>query len=310
MIAGTPWWAWTGVLAAIVLMLVIDLLAHRRAHVVSIREALGWSSIWLSLGLGFGVVIWLSQGGTAGGEYFAAYLVEKSLAVDNVFVFALLFGYFAVPPQYQHRVLFYGVLGALVMRAGFIAAGAVLLERFHWVIYVFGALLLLTGIKMARHREFEVHPDRNPLVRLTRRLMPMTTEYHGQRFWIRQAGRWVATPLLVVLVAVETTDLVFAVDSIPAVFAVTSDPFLVFTSNAFAILGLRALYFLLAGAMHRFTYLRYGLAAILVFVGTKMLLTDLYKIPIWISLSVIIALIGGAIAASWWRRAPTTTPEH
>lgn len=291
-------------------MLVIDLLAHRRAHVVSIREALGWSSIWLSLGLGFGVVVWLSQGGTAGGEYFAAYLVEKSLAVDNVFVFALLFSYFAVPPQYQHRVLFYGVLGALVMRAGFIAAGAVLLERFHWIIYVFGALLLLTGIKMARHREFEVHPDRNPMVRLTRRLVPMTTEYHGQRFWIRQAGRWLATPLLVVLVAVETTDLVFAVDSIPAVFAVTSDPFLVFTSNAFAILGLRALYFLLAGAMHRFTYLRYGLAAILVFVGAKMLLTDLYKIPIWISLSVIIALIGGAIAASWWRQAPATTPEH
>ncbi|CAM02927.1 tellurite resistance protein TerC [Saccharopolyspora erythraea NRRL 2338] len=310
MIAGTPWWAWVGVLAAIVVMLVIDLLAHRRAHVVSIREALGWSSIWLSLGLGFGVVVWLSQGGTAGGEYFAAYLVEKSLAVDNVFVFALLFSYFAVPPQYQHRVLFYGVLGALVMRAGFIAAGAVLLERFHWIIYVFGALLLLTGIKMARHREFEVHPDRNPMVRLTRRLVPMTTEYHGQRFWIRQAGRWLATPLLVVLVAVETTDLVFAVDSIPAVFAVTSDPFLVFTSNAFAILGLRALYFLLAGAMHRFTYLRYGLAAILVFVGAKMLLTDLYKIPIWISLSVIIALIGGAIAASWWRQAPATTPEH
>lgn len=302
-----PLWVWAAVLAVILAMLAVDLFAHRRAHVVGVREALGWSGVWIALGLGFGVVVWLVWGPEAGGEYLAGYLIEKSLAVDNVFVIALLFSFFAVPRELQHRVLFFGVLGALVFRAGFIGAGAVLLDRFHWILYVFGAFLLYTGAKMARHSAIEVHPDRNPVLRAMRRLIPVTDSYHGQRFLVRQdadgrpGGRWAATPLLAVLVAVETSDIVFAVDSIPAIFAVTSEPFLVFTSNAFAILGLRAMYFLLAGAMHRFGYLRYGLAAILVFVGAKMLLADVYKIPVWLSLAVICACLVVAVAASVYR---------
>ncbi|MFI7033196.1 TerC family protein [Microbispora rosea] len=302
-----PLWVWAAVLAVILAMLAVDLFAHRRAHVVGVREALGWSGVWIALGLGFGVVVWLVWGPEAGGEYLAGYLIEKSLAVDNVFVIALLFSFFAVPRELQHRVLFFGVLGALVFRAGFIGAGAVLLDRFHWILYVFGAFLLYTGVKMARHSAIEVHPDRNPVLRAMRRLIPVTDSYHGQRFLVRQdadgrpGGRWAATPLLAVLVAVETSDIVFAVDSIPAIFAVTSEPFLVFTSNAFAILGLRAMYFLLAGAMHRFGYLRYGLAAILVFVGAKMLLADVYKIPVWLSLAVICACLVVAVAASVYR---------
>ncbi|MEV5742878.1 TerC family protein [Microbispora rosea] len=302
-----PLWVWAAVLAVILAMLAVDLFAHRRAHVVGVREALGWSGVWIALGLGFGVVVWLVWGPEAGGEYLAGYLIEKSLAVDNVFVIALLFSFFAVPRELQHRVLFFGVLGALVFRAGFIGAGAVLLDRFHWILYVFGAFLLYTGVKMARHSAIEVHPDRNPVLRAMRRLIPVTDSYHGQRFLVRQdadgrtGGRWAATPLLAVLVAVETSDIVFAVDSIPAIFAVTSEPFLVFTSNAFAILGLRAMYFLLAGAMHRFGYLRYGLAAILVFVGAKMLLADVYKIPVWLSLVVICACLVVAVAASAYR---------
>ncbi|WP_432872562.1 TerC family protein [Microbispora rosea] len=302
-----PLWVWAAVLAVILAMLAVDLFAHRRAHVVGVREALGWSGVWIALGLGFGVVVWLVWGPEAGGEYLAGYLIEKSLAVDNVFVIALLFSFFAVPRELQHRVLFFGVLGALVFRAGFIGAGAVLLDRFHWILYVFGAFLLYTGVKMARHSAIEVHPDRNPVLRAMRRLIPVTDSYHGQRFLVRQDAdgrtgpRWAATPLLAVLVAVETSDIVFAVDSIPAIFAVTSEPFLVFTSNAFAILGLRAMYFLLAGAMHRFGYLRYGLAAILVFVGAKMLLADVYKIPVWLSLAVICACLVVAVAASAYR---------
>ncbi|GAB3132209.1 TerC family protein [Microbispora hainanensis] len=302
-----PLWTWAAVLAVILAMLAVDLFAHRRAHVVRVREALGWSGVWIALGLGFGVVVWLVWGPEAGGEYLAGYLIEKSLAVDNVFVIALLFSYFAVPRELQHRVLFFGVLGALVFRAGFIGAGAVLLDRFHWILYVFGAFLLYTGVKMARHSAIEVHPDRNLVLRAMRRLIPVTGSYQGQRFLVRQdadgrtGGRWAATPLLAVLVAVETSDIIFAVDSIPAIFAVTSEPFLVFTSNAFAILGLRAMYFLLAGAMHRFGYLRFGLAAILVFVGAKMLLADVYKIPVWLSLAVICACLVAAVGASAYR---------
>src|SRR5512145_3212369 len=239
-----PLWAWAAVLAVILVMLTVDLLAHRKAHVVSVKEAAAWSAVWVSLGLGFGAVVWLTYGSQAGGEYIAGYLIEKSLAVDNVFVFALIFGYFAVPREYQHRVLFYGVLGALVFRAVFIAGGAALLEQFHWVLYVFGAFLVLTGVKMYRHRADHIDPARNPVLRLARRLVPSTPEFHGQRFWVRRAGRWVATPLFFVLVLVETTDIVFAVDSIPAIFAVTDEPFLVFTSNAFEILELRVMYLL------------------------------------------------------------------
>ena len=293
-----PVWGWAAVLAVILAMLAVDLVAHRREHVVSVREAAVWSAIWVSLGLGFGVVVWNVYGAQAGGEYFAGYLIEKSLAVDNVFVFALIFTYFAVPRQYQHRVLFYGVLGALVFRAIFIAGGAALLDQFHWILYVFGAFLVITGWRMFRHRNEESDPGRNPVLRLVRRFVPTTDEFHGQKFWVRKAGRWVATPLFVVLVMVETTDIIFAVDSIPAIFAVTQEPFLVFTSNAFAILGLRAMYFLLADLMHRFVYLKLGLAAILVFVGVKMLLLDVYKVPIGVSLGVIALLITVSVAAS------------
>jgi tellurite resistance protein TerC len=293
-----PFWAWALVLAVIVAMLAVDLFAHRRAHVVSVREAAAWSGIWVALGLGFGAVVWLAYGPQAGGEYFAGYLIEKSLAVDNVFVFALIFGYFAVPRELQHRVLFYGVLGALVFRALFIAGGAALLDRFHWVLYLFGAFLVLTGWRMFRHRNDQMNPARNPVLRLVRRVVPTTDEYDGQRFWVRRAGRWVATPLFTVVVLVETTDIVFAVDSIPAIFAVTQEPFLVFTSNAFAILGLRAMYFLLADLMHRFIYLKAGLAAILVFVGAKMLLLEVWKVPIALSLAVIACCITVAVAAS------------
>ena len=293
-----PLWAWAAVLGVILAMLAIDLFAHRREHVVSMREAAVWSAIWVSLGLGFGVVVWTQYGAQAGGEYFAGYLIEKSLAVDNVFVFALIFTYFAVPRELQHRVLFYGVLGALVFRAIFIAGGVALLDRFHWILYVFGAFLVITGWRMFRHRNDETDPSRNPVLRLVRRVVPTTDEYHGQKFWVKKVGKWVATPLFVVLVMVETTDLIFAVDSIPAIFAVTQEPFLVFTSNAFAILGLRAMYFLLADLIHRFIYLKAGLSAILVFVGVKMLLLDVWKVPIWLSLTVIATSITVAVVAS------------
>ncbi len=293
-----PLWAWVAVLAVILAMLAVDLVAHRTAHVVSVREAAAWSAVWVTLGLAFGGVVWWAYGAQAGGEYFAGYLIEKSLAVDNVFVFALIFTYFAVPREYQHRVLFYGVLGALVFRAVFIAGGAVLIERFAWVLYLFGAFLVYTGWKMFVHRNSEMDPSRNPVLKFVRRRVPSTDEYHGQKFWVRQGGRWLATPLFAVLVLVETTDIVFAVDSIPAIFAVTQEPFLVFTSNAFAILGLRALYFLLADLIHRFVYLKAGLAAILVFVGVKMLLLDVWKVPIWLSLSAIALSITISVALS------------
>jgi tellurite resistance protein TerC len=279
-------------------MLAVDLFAHRRAHVVAVREAALWTAVWVALGLGFGAVVWATYGAQAGGEYFAGYLIEKSLAVDNVFVFALIFTAFAVPREYQHRVLFFGVLGALVFRAIFIAGGAVLLEQFHWILYVFGAFLVFTGWRMFRHRHDDSDPAANPVLRLVRRVVPSTNEYHGQKFWIRRHGKWLATPLFTVLVLVETTDIVFAVDSIPAIFAVTQEPFLVFTSNAFAILGLRALYFLLADLMHRFVHLKAGLSAILVFVGAKMLLLDVYKIPIVVSLIVIATCLAVAVVAS------------
>jgi tellurite resistance protein TerC len=294
-----PFWAWGAVLGVIVAMLAVDLMAHRREHVVSVREAAIWSAVWVSLGLGFGAVVWAGYGARAGGEYLAGYLIEKSLAVDNVFVFALIFSYFAVPRAYQHRVLFYGVLGALVFRALFIAGGVALLDRFHWVLYVFGTFLVVTGWRMFRSRGQEPDPSANPVLRLVRRFVPTTESYHGQRFWVRRAGRWVATPMFVVLVVVETTDIIFAVDSIPAILAVTQEPFLVFTSNAFAILGLRAMYFLLADLMHRFVYLTHGLAAILVFVGVKMLLLDVAKIPIALSLGVIATILAVAVGASF-----------
>ena len=234
-------------------------------------------------------------------QFLTGYLIEKSLSVDNIFVFVLIFGAFAVPAAYQHGVLFWGVLGALVMRGAMIAAGAALLKQFHWVIYLFGAFLIVTGIRMALHRDAEVHPEHNPVVRLARRAIPVTSEYHGQRFFVRQAGVLMATPLFLALVMVEFTDLIFAVDSIPAIFAVTTDPFIVYTSNVFAILGLRSLYFVLRGVVDKFYYLKLSLAAVLTFVGVKMVLTDLYKVPVGLSLAVIATLLALGIAASVWR---------
>jgi len=301
-------WAWVAVVGFILVMLAIDLLVfHREAHTVGMREALAWSAVWVALGLSFGGVIWAVEGGHVAGQYLAGYLIEKSLSVDNIFVFAVLLGYFAVPAAYQHRVLYWGVLGALVMRAIFIAAGAALLARFHWTIYVFGAFLVFTGVRMGTHHETEVHPERNPVLRALRRVVPMTGDYRGQRFFVREAGRLLATPMLAVLVVIETTDVLFAVDSIPAIFAVTRDTFIVFTSNAFAILGLRALYFVLAGMIRRFTYLKYGLAVVLVYVGVKMLVSEHWKLPIWLSLGVIVVTITVSVVVSLVRTRPEGT---
>jgi tellurite resistance protein TerC len=290
---------------------VLDLFVfHREAHAISTREAAIQTAVWMSLGLGFTLVIWAWHGGTEAGEYIAGYLLEYSLSADNIFVFVLIFSYFAVPSDLQHRVLFWGILGALVFRATFIVLGAALLDRFHFMFYVFGAFLVYTGIKMARHGDVEVHPENNIVLRMMRRVYPMVPVYHGQKFFIQEAARRMATPLLAVLIVVETTDIIFAVDSIPAIFGVTDKPFIVFTSNAFAILGLRALYFLLANAMSRFHYLQVGLSAILVFIGSKMLyeaahdpLADVFNrelphVPIYVSLGFIVLSLSTAVFAS------------
>lgn len=297
-----PWWAWAAVVAFTLLLLALDLFVlHREAHEVSLREA-GWlSAFYAGIGLAFGGLIWVWRGPEAGGEYLAGYLIEKSLSVDNIFVFALIFSYFAIPAKYQHRVLFWGVVGAIAFRALFIALGAVLLNNVDGIVYVFGAFLVYTGVRMARGHSVEVHPDRNPVIRLMRRLIPVSDELRGQRFLVREGGRWIATPLLAALVVVEAMDVVFAIDSVPAIFAITDDVFVVFTANVFAILGLRAMYFLLAGTIPRFAYLQTGLALVLVFVGAKMFLTDVGKLPVWISLGVIATVIAAAIGASLWK---------
>jgi tellurite resistance protein TerC len=283
----------------ILAMLALDLgVFHRRAHVVSLREAATWTAVWIALALLFAGGIWHFLGPQKGMEFLTGYLIEKSLSVDNIFVFVVLFGYFAVPRAYQHRVLFWGILGALVLRAAFIFAGTALLTRFHWVIYLFGAFLVVTGVKMVLAPDRGLEPEKNPVLRLLRRLMPVSQGYHGQRFFVREGGRHLATPLLLVLVFVELCDLLFAVDSIPAIFAVTLDPFIVYTSNVFAILGLRALYFVLAGVMQECEYLKPGLAAVLVFVGVKMLVADLYKISAAVSLGVVAGILAVAVAAS------------
>ena len=296
-------WVWVGFNLFVLAMLAVDLFVfHREAHEVRTAEAAGWSVLWVALALAFGAGVYAFMGRDAGLEYFAGYLIEKALSVDNIFVFVLIFGYFRVPPRYQHRVLFWGILGALVMRGAMIGAGAYLIQHFHWIIYVFGAFLVFTGIRMATQDEHDIHPDKNPVIRLLRRLFPVAADYHGQKFFVRDEvggrSRLVATPLLVVLTLVETTDLIFAVDSIPAIFAITQDPFIVYSSNVFAILGLRALYFLLAGVIHRFHYLKAGLSAVLVFVGAKMLLSDIYKIPVGLSLGVVAFVLAASVAAS------------
>ena len=308
---GTPA-LWIGFTALILSLLALDLgVFHRDAHPVGFREALAWTGVWVGLAAAFNGWLAASYGAERGLEFLTGYLIEKALAVDNVFVFLLIFSAFAVPAAYIHRVLFWGILGALVMRALFIVVGAALLERFHWILYVFGAFLVVTGMKMLMQREGELHPERNPVFKLFARWIPSVPEYHGPAFTVRRAGKRLATPLLLVLVCIETSDLVFAVDSIPAIFAITTDPFIVYTSNIFAILGLRSMFFLLAGVMDRFHYLKVGLALVLSFVGTKMLLTDVYTIPIGWSLATIFGILAASIAASWWRSrraAPIRTP--
>lgn len=285
-----------GVLA----LLAFDLgIVHRKARAVSVREALAWTVVWVGLSLAFNAWIYFTHGPRPGLEFLTGYVIEYALSVDNIFVFLVVFNYFAVPSLYQHRVLFWGILGAIVLRAIFVAAGTALLVKFHWVIYIFGAFLVFTGFKLLRTGEPEVDPEKNPMVRWFRRVFPITPGYHGEHFLVRLDGKWVATPLLLVLVVVEATDVVFAVDSIPAIFAVTRDPFIVFTSNICAVLGLRSLYFLLAGAMGIFHYLGTGLGVVLMFVGSKMLLSEVYKIPIHISLGVIVGVLLVAILASW-----------
>ena len=295
---GTPV-LWIGFTVFVVAMLVLDLsVFHRKAHDVRMREALIWTGVWIGMALLFNLGVYLWFGARPGLEFLTGYLIEKALSVDNIFVFLVIFAYFRVPGALQHRVLFWGILGALVMRAIFILLGAALLHRFHWVVYIFGAFLVFTGVKLLVQGESEVHPERNPVLRLFARLVPSVSDYRGARFWVVEAGRRYATPLLTVLVVVETTDVVFAVDSIPAIFAVTRDPFIVYTSNIFAILGLRALFFVLAGTMEKFHYLKVGLGLVLAFVGLKMLLAEVYKVPIGISLGVIAALLAGSMIAS------------
>ncbi len=295
--------AWLGFTTLVLVLLVLDLAVfHRKAHTVGVREALGWTVFWIALALMFNAVIYVGHGSDRALEFFTAYLLEKALSVDNLFVFLILFSSFKVPPHLQHRVLFWGILGAMVMRALFILAGAALLQHAHSVIYVFGAFLVFTGVKLLLHRDDDGAPPRpSRIATWLQRVIPTTTGYRGSHFFVVEHGRRLATPLFVVLLAVEASDVVFAVDSVPAVFGVTEDPFIVYTSNIFAILGLRALYFVLAGALARFRYLPIGLALVLAFIGTKMLLSGLYHVPIAVSLGVVGVLLGGAVAVSWLR---------
>lgn len=290
---------WAGFNAFILAMLALDLgVFHRKSHVVHLKEALAWSIVWIVQALLFNLGIYFWRGPETALQFLTGYLIEKSLSVDNIFVFLLIFTYFRVPALYQHKVLFWGIIGALIMRAAFIAAGISLIQSFHWIIYVFGLFLILTGIKMAMQKGKEIHPERNPVIKLFRRLMPVTSDYEGSKFFVKESGRYLATPLFIVLLVVETTDLIFAVDSIPAILAITTDPFIVYTSNVFAILGLRALYFALAGVMRMFHYLHYGLSSILVFVGLKMLVSDIYKMPAGIALGVITFILLICVFAS------------
>jgi len=292
-------WVWAAFLGVVAALLIVDLLlVHRTAHVISTKEAAIESAVWITLGLAFtGVVAW-AWGGQAAGEYISGYLIEKSLSVDNVFVWALIMSFFAVPREFQFRVLFWGVFGALVLRFVFIFAGVELLNRFEWMLFVFGGFLIVTAIRLLRHEDEEIHPEQNPVLKLVRRFVPSTNEYHGQALFIREHGKRLATPLFAVLVVVETSDVIFAVDSIPAILAVSHDQFIVFSSNVFAILGLRALYFLLADLRDKFDYLQPGLAVILAFVGVKMILSHWYHIPTPISLGFIAVVLAVAIVAS------------
>jgi tellurite resistance protein TerC len=295
---GTPAF-WISFVVVVLFILSIDLgVFHRTAHAVKFREALTWSIVWVGLSLSFGCWIFFNFDKKSGLEFFAGYLIEYALSIDNVFVFILLFSYFAVPTRLHHRVLFWGILGALIMRALFILVGAALISAFHWMLYIFGAFLVFTGFKIMRQGDAEVSPEKNPVVRLFRRLVPMSSDYESGRFIVKQKGKTLATPLLLVLVAVEATDVVFATDSIPAIFGVTRDPFIVYTSNVCAILGLRSLYFLLASVMNRFVYLGTGLGLVLIFIGAKMLSSGFYEIKIGLSLSIVALILTVSILLS------------
>ncbi len=305
-----PLWAWAAFGAVIVIMLAIDLLAHRGAHVISFREAATWSGVWVGLSLVFAVVVWFTLGSGAAIDFTTAWLLEKSLSVDNLFVFALIFGYFAVPRAYQHRVLFYGVIGALVFRGIFLAAGVAIVSQFTAVLFVFGGILIYSAVKLLKGDDESIDPGKGMAVRLLRRIVPVSDEYRGTKFFFKEAGKRVATPLLAVVVAIEAADLIFAVDSVPAVLAVSDDPFIVYSSNAFAILGLRALYFLLAGMLTKFHHLGKGLAFILAFIGVKLFLQAGHKtispaipeIPSLVSLAVIIVAL--TVSIVWSLRTP------
>jgi tellurite resistance protein TerC len=283
----------------VIAMLAVDLFVfHRKAHEVKLGESVWWTAFWIVLALLFALGIYVWRGPVDGVSFLTGYVIEKSLSVDNIFVFILMFSFFRVDPRYQHKVLFWGILGALVMRAVFIFAGITLIQKFHWVIYLFGAFLIYTGIRMAFHRETEIHPEKNPVLRIFRRFVPVTEDYRDDRFFVRENARRLATPLFIVLLFIETTDIVFAVDSIPAVIAITRNPFIVYTSNVFAILGLRALYFALAGTMKIFRFLHYGLSVILAFIGTKMLISDIYEMPVVIALGVVAGILAISVLAS------------
>jgi TerC family integral membrane protein len=283
-------------------MLILDLLVfHRSPHEVKLREATIWSVVWISLALLFNGALFVLYGTKTGMEFLTGYVIEKALSVDNIFVFIMIFAYFGVPPKYQHRVLFLGIVGALIMRAIFIGAGVLLIAHFEWILYVFGIILIVSGWKMAFNKEVDVHPDRNMFIRFVRKLFPVTTGFESQKFVVRQNGKLHITPLLLVLITIETTDVVFAVDSIPAVFGVTHDPFIVYSSNVFAILGLRALYFVLSGVMNSFYYLKHGLSIVLIFIGVKMLIADLYHVPIGVSLGVIGTILTISVVLSMRR---------
>lgn len=290
---------WISFNAFILLMLALDLgVFQRKIHAVTVKEALIWSAVWIVLALAFNVFVYYDFGKQKALEFLTGYILEKSLSVDNIFVFVLLFSYFKVPSQYQHKVLFWGVLGALILRAILIAVGALMIAKFHWIIYVFGAFLVFTGFRMAKQNDEDIHPEDNFLIRFFKKIFPVTNDYHGEKFFVKLDGKKFATPLFIVLLAIEFTDLVFAFDSIPAIFAVTSDPFIVYTSNIFAILGLRSLYFALAGVIHKFHFLKIGLSMILIFIGMKMLIMDIYKIPTTYSLGVIAIVLTASVVLS------------
>ena len=294
-------WTWMTFGVVVSIMLALDLgVFHRKSHVIKVREALIWSGVWIGISLAFNLWLYFDLGSDPALMFLTGYLIEKSLSVDNIFVFIMIFSYFSVHPKYQHKILFWGILGALFMRGFMIAMGVTLINRFHWIIYIFGAFLIYTGIRMMFHDQEDVHPDKNVVLRLLQkqRFFPVISTFRGDKFIIRRQGAWLITPLLVVLLIVETTDILFALDSIPAILSITTDPFIVFSSNIFAILGLRALYFALAGIMQIFHYLHYGVSLILAFVGLKMLLSDVWDMPVSIALGVIALVLLGSILLS------------